>query len=365
MTVHLVCGPPGAGKTTHVAQHAGPDDVVIDLDEIRRTVGLGQASMWRMAAERAAAEHKGSDVWVIRTLADPAQRADAAARLGAEDVQVLATPAALAKDRVLARDGTDEAHAPIEDWWSTYQPRDGETTIHPDRDGTPDKEAHTMPQPTYPTPKEVQGQNAHELEQSTDESGGDDPQQQEAPGSQEQQRDRGYPENTPLAEMTTEQQVAYWKHQSRKHERRANERADYEQLAEKASKWEEAQRAGMSDTDRALEEARAQARNDALREARQESAERLVAAEFRAAARDVDPKVLEGFLEDLNFSRYIGEDMSVDTARITDRVNGLPKAGHTIPAPPNAQGFRRFQGSSSVEAGRAMYEARHGAEPKP
>lgn len=222
-----------------------------------------------------------------------------------------------------------------------------------------------MPQPTYPTPKEVQGQNAHELEQSTDESGGDDPQQQEAPGSQEQQRDRGYPENTPLAEMTTEQQVAYWKHQSRKHERRANERADYEQLAEKASKWEEAQRAGMSDTERALEEARAQARNDALREARQESAEKLVAAEFRAAARDVDPKVLEGFLEDLNFSRYIGEDMSVDTARITDRVNGLPKAGHTIPAPPNAQGFRRFQGSSSVEAGRAMYEARHGAEPKP
>ena len=365
MTVHLVCGPPGAGKTTHVAQHAGPDDVVIDLDEIRRTVGPGQASMWRMAAERAAAEHKDSDVWVIRTLADPTQRADAAARLRAEDVQVLATPAALAKDRVLARDGTDDAHAPIDAWWETYQPRDGETVIHPDHDAHPDKEAHTMvPKNTYPTPKEVQGQNTHETEQDSGETAGGS-QQQEAPGSQEQQRDRGYPENTPLAEMTTEQQVAYWKHQSRKHERRANERADYEELAEKASKWEEAQRAGMSDTERALEEARTQAREEALREARQETAEKLVAAEFRAAARDVDPKVLEGFLEDLNFSRYIGEDMSVDTARITDRVNGLPKAGHTIPAPPNAQGFRRFQGSSSVEAGRAMYEARHGAEPKP
>lgn|GEM_PF-2001100 len=365
MTVHLVCGPPGAGKTTHVAANAGPDDVVIDLDEIRRTVGPGQASMWRMAAERAATTHTGSDVWVIRTLADPDQRADAAARLGADDVQVLATPATLAKDRVLARDGTDAAHAPIDDWWQSYQPRDGETVIRPDHDAPPDKETHTMPQPTYPTPKDVQDRNVNDLEDDSSEPQKGGSEQGNTPGSQDKQGDRGFPEHTPLAEMSVEQQVAYWKYQSRKHERRANEHADYDDLAQKASKWDEAQRQSMSDMDRAVEDARVQAREEALREARQETAERLVAAEFRAAARDVDPQVLEGFLEDLNFSRYIGEDMSVDTARITDRVNGLPKAGRHIPAPPHAQGYRRFTGSSSVEAGRAMYEARHGTEPKP
>lgn len=32
--VTIVCGPPMAGKSSHVAQHAGPDDVVIDLDQI-------------------------------------------------------------------------------------------------------------------------------------------------------------------------------------------------------------------------------------------------------------------------------------------------------------------------------------------
>lgn len=32
----VVCGPPGAGKTTYVAQHAKPGDVVLDLDDIIR-----------------------------------------------------------------------------------------------------------------------------------------------------------------------------------------------------------------------------------------------------------------------------------------------------------------------------------------
>lgn len=362
MTVHLICGPPGAGKTTYVKDQAGPDDVVIDLDEIRRTVGAGQASMWRMAAERAAANHEESDVWVIRTLANPQERADAAQRLNATDVRVLATPADLAKTRASERDGSDDAHAPIDNWWNTYQPADGETEIHPDNDSnTPDKEAHTMTQPTYPTPKEVQNQNAHDLEQSSGEPRGNGSQQQGTGGTQNEGEDRGYPQDTPLAEMTTDQQLAYWKHQSRKHERTAKERADYDDVVAKARQWDEQQKASMSDQDRLIQ----QARNEALAEARRENAEKLVTAEFRAAARGVDEKVLEGFLEDLNYSRYIGEDASVDTARITERVKSLPQAGPAGPPPRSHQGFTRTEGISSVDAGRAMFAARHGSEPKP
>ena len=33
-TLTVVCGPPGAGKNTYVAQHAKPGDAVIDLDEL-------------------------------------------------------------------------------------------------------------------------------------------------------------------------------------------------------------------------------------------------------------------------------------------------------------------------------------------
>lgn len=37
--VTLVCGPPAAGKTTHVKHHAAPGDVIIDFDAIRCAVG--------------------------------------------------------------------------------------------------------------------------------------------------------------------------------------------------------------------------------------------------------------------------------------------------------------------------------------
>lgn len=37
--LHLVTGPPCSGKTTHVRQHAGPTDVVIDWDAIAQALG--------------------------------------------------------------------------------------------------------------------------------------------------------------------------------------------------------------------------------------------------------------------------------------------------------------------------------------
>lgn len=38
MTVHLICGPVGAGKTTYVKNHLRPGDIVIDTDAIGRAV---------------------------------------------------------------------------------------------------------------------------------------------------------------------------------------------------------------------------------------------------------------------------------------------------------------------------------------
>jgi hypothetical protein len=38
--VKLVCGPPAAGKSTYVKQHARPGDIVIDLDSIAREYGF-------------------------------------------------------------------------------------------------------------------------------------------------------------------------------------------------------------------------------------------------------------------------------------------------------------------------------------
>lgn len=39
--VMLVCGPPAAGKTTHIKERASADDIVIDFDAIARERGYG------------------------------------------------------------------------------------------------------------------------------------------------------------------------------------------------------------------------------------------------------------------------------------------------------------------------------------
>lgn len=40
--VILVCGPPAAGKSTYVREHASPEDIVIDYDLTARELGFGR-----------------------------------------------------------------------------------------------------------------------------------------------------------------------------------------------------------------------------------------------------------------------------------------------------------------------------------
>jgi hypothetical protein len=68
--------------------------------------------------------------------------------------------------------------------------------------------------------------------------------------------------------------------------------------------------------------------------------ERLVAAEFKAAAaiagRDVS--AVSGLLEDLNVSRFLTADGEVDTERIGARVSALP----AVATEPQAPGCRTW-----------------------
>lgn len=108
--VTLVTGPPCAGKSTWVAEHAGPSALVVCWDTIATGIGASthptpgyldsaiQAAYDRLLAQVPTA----TEAWIIRCLPDPAERAEWATRLGAE-VVVLCPPREVLAHRALAR----------------------------------------------------------------------------------------------------------------------------------------------------------------------------------------------------------------------------------------------------------------------
>lgn len=167
----------------------------------------------------------------------------------------------------------------------------------------------------------------------------------------------GFPEKTPLADMTTEQQVSYWKHQARKHEDRNRGTADYDAI--KAER-DELKTRTQTDAERVLEDARKEAGEVARKEARAEALPRVVRAEFKAAAAGRIPADrLDTVLEPLDLTKFLTADGSeVDTDKVTRYVEGLAPAGGQK-WPDMGQGRRDSTKATGVGAGRALYEDRH------
>lgn len=67
--------------------------------------------------------------------------------------------------------------------------------------------------------------------------------------------EHGFPADTPLAEMTVEQQVAYWRYHARKHESNRKPK-DWEQIVADATAYREQQEANKSEGEKALDAAR-------------------------------------------------------------------------------------------------------------
>lgn len=114
-------------------------------------------------------------------------------------------------------------------------------------------------------------------------------------------------------------EVEKWKTQSRKHEDRAKANASA------AKELEQFKQASMSDQEKAVEQARAEARLSTL----QEVGSKVVDAEVRAAVagRNVDADAL---LEGLDRMKFIGEDGEPDRDAITawvDRIAPKPEEG--------------------------------------
>jgi hypothetical protein len=117
-------------------------------------------------------------------------------------------------------------------------------------------------------------------------------------------------------------EVEKWKTQSRKHEERSKANADA------AKELEKIRASSMSETEKAVAEAKVQARLEALVEV----GGKLATAELRAvAAGRIDDEQLSTLIENLDVTRFLDDDGEVDSEKVKKFVDGIapPAEGGT------------------------------------
>lgn len=332
MTVRLVSGPPGAGKNHYVEQHAKEGDYILDFDELRDMFPtLETARDVRDSIEASLKDThsgEGKDAWVIRCSADPKKRAKIAERCGASEVVVVETPADVAKERVkerkLAPEKEQEIIESIDRWWSQYSMVQSDLIVKPETGNLSDRE------------KQVSKNSDSNGDGSNTDNGGD----------------RGYPADTPVADMTDAQQAAYWKYHSRKHENQLKELKG--QMNNDGNKGgDKGGNQDAPDADAIREEVR--------KELQRENAVKLVKSEFKAAiAGRMSDDDFKEVIEDLNLANYVKEDGEVDTERITKKAAILAPERSSTGTRRTHQSRRENNKTSSVASGYDLYEEMHG-----
>ena len=97
-------------------------------------------------------------------------------------------------------------------------------------------------------------------------------------GGGNQPEDLGFPKDTAVAEMTPEQQAAYWRNQAKVQQRKADERSDYDKLKADSAELEKLRADNATDAEKALEDARREGENIGA----ERYLKNAVTAEFRA-----------------------------------------------------------------------------------
>lgn len=147
-----------------------------------------------------------------------------------------------------------------------------------------------------------------------------------------------------------------WKTTSRKHEDRAKQNAD------KAKQFDDLKRSQMSDQEKAVD----QARSDAKAEAAREFGARLVDAEVRAiSAGRMSDEQRTTLLDGLDRSRFLTDSGEVDADKVRVFVDAVAPAVPIAPVLPPTGGARMGQGrrpasdGSTLASGRERYEQKH------
>lgn len=137
----------------------------------------------------------------------------------------------------------------------------------------------------------------------------------------------GFPANTPVAEMAPEQQAAYWKHQSRKHEGRASAfnggltAAEAQALQDRIAAFEQEK---LTDQEKAVAAAAEQARADARAEAEKELYPKLQEMQVRTyAATILTKEQMDAWVPTVNLTAFVGDNGEVDEQKVMGTLTAI------------------------------------------
>lgn len=143
--------------------------------------------------------------------------------------------------------------------------------------------------------------------------------------------DNGYPDATPVQNMTPEQQTAYWRAYARRNEDRIKAMSDYTALKEKAQAYEKHLAETASEQEKAVTAAEQRGRHAALAEAGAQMVEAYVRA---AATGRMSDEQVSTLLQGLDRSRFVNPGSGqVDAQMISGYVAMLAPAPVAAAAP--------------------------------
>lgn len=155
-------------------------------------------------------------------------------------------------------------------------------------------------------------------------AGGDNPPASPPPSGGEpgQVGPNGYPEATPVKDMSAEHQAAYWKHHSRQWENKAKDRDDYDTIK---SELDTLRAASLTEAEKALDEARTTARSEGEKAATDKYAAALVKAEIKAAlaAKQYPADQIGGHVEYLDAPKFLTANGEVDADKVQQYVDSI------------------------------------------
>ncbi|MEU9806229.1 hypothetical protein [Mycobacterium sp. NPDC050853] len=140
--------------------------------------------------------------------------------------------------------------------------------------------------------------------------------------------DKGFPADTPVAQMTDAQQAAYWKHYSREHEGKAKAFSTLgltpEQIQQLQERNTELEKAQMDASELALKEATDKAAAEARAATEADWKPKLLASQLKSAASQVlSGEQLNEWLDSVDPGKFVGENGEIDESKVMGKLTAI------------------------------------------